>query len=244
MLKYIFMNTFKKSESNLGHSLKLPIAIDIKEMQREFEDVVKANCIPSVSDNKKRKGWKKYVIYRHPEYLRPDSNEDFVYSQLPYLNKIISEKLKGSVLVAAVYAIIPPQGFVGLHQDAIGSNSSLLKKRIEDTVRLHIPIYTNKETMLYIGNQFQRMLEGELWMLNNYSYHGVLNQNENLSRNHLIFDVIPSPDFLHYLESIPDPKGFKNAKVLKHLLQNSNENKVEAFKNQLPLLEKLKLNFA
>lgn len=236
-----FMQKFKKSTANLEHSLKLPFPIDVEKMKREFEEKVKEKCPPSISKNKKREGWKRYLVYKHPDYLRVGKNVTFDFSQLDCLNKLITDELKGSILISAMYAIIPPKGFIGIHRDGLGSNSDLLKKTIEDSIRLHIPIYTNKEVSLYIGNQFQIMQEGEFWMLNNYSYHGVVNNHDNLSRNHLIIDVIPSLEFLDILKSIPTTKGIKNKETLKSLLKKSDEEKAKEFIKQLPLKEKLLL---
>ena len=179
---------FQKSKSALKPSAKLSIPIDLELLREEFEEKVKTSIEPGISENRKRLGWERYLLFKDEKYTKGKMNFD--NSKFPYFCEIMNEKLKESELVSAMYAIIPPNGKIGIHQDGLGSNSVTLQQRIEETIRLHIPIYTNENVVMFIGDRFFNMNAGEMWMLNNYAYHGVLNMDEKLGRNHLIIDVI------------------------------------------------------
>ncbi|MFD2165904.1 aspartyl/asparaginyl beta-hydroxylase domain-containing protein [Thalassotalea euphylliae] len=60
---------------------------------------------------------------------------------------------------------------------------------IEDgTVRLHIPIFTNKQVMFYLNGNRKVMAEGECFYLNFTRPHHVLNKGET-DRIHLVIDA-------------------------------------------------------
>ena len=56
--------------------------------------------------------------------------------------------------------------------------------------RTHIPIITNEFVTFYVGNESKKMLEGEVWEINNAQYHSVTNEGLDC-RLHLIVDYYP-----------------------------------------------------
>jgi aspartyl/asparaginyl beta-hydroxylase (cupin superfamily) len=53
--------------------------------------------------------------------------------------------------------------------------------------RLHVPIITNKHVFFDVNNSIKRMMEGEVWEINNIVPHGVYNFG-NSDRIHMVVD--------------------------------------------------------
>lgn len=238
------MQRFKKSEVDLAPSLKLPFTPNISELLAEFRREVEPHCPSNISKNPKRVGWKQYKVFLDQKYLKEGSEVVFDFHRLPVLQSLLNESVGKSRLIGAMYAIVPPNGFIGIHKDGIGATSEKLRSKIEDSIRLHIPLITNELVIMYIGDRFQRMKTGELWMLNNYAYHGVMNVHESAARNHLILDVIPSPEFVAELQSMPEPAGYQDNAYLKQLLRHTDKQKARQFKRELPVAQRARLIFA
>ena len=235
---------FKKSDYPFKSCNKMPFEIDLERLRAEFEQDVKPKFASYQSSNVKRVGWERYILYAHPSYLSEVEEANPIgFEDLTYVNEIISTYMKDSTLVNAMFAVMPPQASIGLHIDGKSKNPELTKK-IEATIRFHIPVYTNENMLIFIGEKFYQMKAGECWMFNNNHYHGVLNTDEKLSRNHLIIDVIPSQELIDLLLSMEDPKGFSDTKNLKLLLDRSAQKKVEEFKGSLPFLKRVKMAMA
>ncbi len=79
------------------------------------------------------------------------------------------------------------------------------------TLRLHIPVVTHSDALMYCDGQVYRMAAGEVWALNNSTVHAVWNRHAEQSRTHLICDYLPSGGLLELLAGAerdlgePDP---------------------------------------
>jgi hypothetical protein len=219
--------------------------VDIDRLKDEFETEVKGKMQPNDGSNPMRKGWLRYPLFRSPAYYtRTAEKFAHIFERLTYLHEILDTHLKGSTLVGALYAIIPPQGSIGIHQDHVKSKNKEKSRAMNETVRLHIPLHTSDQVYMLMGAQFHHMKEGEFWMLNNHHYHGVLNADNTLHRNHLILDVVPSEELIKMLQEIEAPKGFNNNKHLKYLMQHSDKTKARSFVNQFPIPTRIPLLIA
>lgn len=67
------------------------------------------------------------------------------------------------------------------------------------TLRLHVPVVTHSDALMYCDGQVYRMAAGEVWALNNSAVHAVWNQHAERSRTHLICDYLPSDGLLDLL---------------------------------------------
>ncbi len=67
------------------------------------------------------------------------------------------------------------------------------------TLRLHIPILTNPQALMYCAGHVYRMAAGEVWALNNSAVHAVWNRHPELHRTHVICDFLPSPGLMALL---------------------------------------------
>jgi len=81
-----------------------------------------------------------------------------------------------------ILANMPPSWNIQKHRD---SGMSLMSVH-----RTHIPIITNPYVTFFVGDETKRMIEGEVWEINNAQSHAV--NNEGLDwRLHLIVDYYP-----------------------------------------------------
>jgi len=57
--------------------------------------------------------------------------------------------------------------------------------------RVHIPIVTNDQITFMVGGEEKQMKVGEVWEINNATFHRVMNES-NEDRIHLILDWVPN----------------------------------------------------
>jgi hypothetical protein len=69
----------------------------------------------------------------------------------------------------------------------------------DKTIRIHIPIVTNEQSIMTVDGQALHMRVGEVWAINNCAVHGVENGHPTQARTHLICDYFPSEHLLGLL---------------------------------------------
>lgn len=66
-------------------------------------------------------------------------------------------------------------------------------------VRVHVPVVTHPGVVFQCADQRVHMAEGDLWIFDNFCDHSVENDSD-VSRIHLVIDVVPSPAFWRLVE--------------------------------------------
>ena len=93
----------------------------------------------------------------------------------------------------------------------------------EAHLRLHFPIYTNPGVQFCANSLFYRMAEGEVWVLNNSNLHGVLNENTEDFRLHIICDFVPNEALIDAIKSANTGLGVVDDEALQRLDAYSNQ---------------------
>lgn len=99
------------------------------------------------------------------------------------------------------------------HEEHIVYKLGFMKSFVR--ARFHIPIQTNNNVAMLIGNQIYHFEEGNMYFFNNGAIHSADNQGESY-RFHFVFDVLldkKSNDFLFYSNDLPDFLERKNEAV-------------------------------
>jgi len=90
------------------------------------------------------------------------------------------------------------------HEEHIVYKRGFLKSFIR--ARFHIPIQTNKDVAMLIGENIYHYEEGNMYFFNNGAIHSADNQGDSY-RFHIVFDVLldkKANDFLFYTKDLPD----------------------------------------
>lgn len=108
----------------------------------------------------------------------------------PYARHLIHELVPAPPL-RCLFAKLRPQGYVAPHVDR--------GAYFARTMRLHFPVITNPEAVMFCHGDVYRMLPGEVWALNNLAQHAVLNKHPSDARTHMICDFVPTPALLEMI---------------------------------------------
>ena len=132
----------------------------------------------------------RYTEYRH--YMDETVNELTNYKiyklASPIFSKIESIRPELEIFYAEIN-LIPPGREITPHLD----NPDGIEGRrwyLEGSCRIHVPLITNKEVIMYSGDQSMHMPEGTIYEFHNNLIHSVVNQGE-YSRIHLVIDLVP-----------------------------------------------------
>jgi hypothetical protein len=177
---------FLDKQTLVGACLKLPLALDPLRLQAEVSALP-----PSVwGTTDGRVG-----VHRVTEsvFLRGHApaegdlpvTERPPLAHLPYVREII-EKLIPAVAMRCLLALLPPGGRIASHIDRAPYFSQ--------TIRLHMPVVSNENAVMFCAGYKYRMHPGEIWALNNCAPHSVWNGDTDLARIHLICDFLLSED--------------------------------------------------
>jgi len=108
-----------------------------------------------------------------------------ILRDLPYTNSLI-KSLIPAVPMRCLVARLPAGGTVAPHIDRADY--------FDKTIRLHMPIATSAQVLMYCGDRLYQMKVGEIWALNNSTVHAVWNGDPRLPRTHLICDFLYSEE--------------------------------------------------
>jgi hypothetical protein len=219
----------------------MDINVPLLELREEFERLVKPTTTGSLSDNNRRQGWQRYAFYKDARFVPKGRTKELSRSleDFPAIHDFLCTNFSDSKVAGAKYAVVPPGGIIGIHQDGHSRNNPRLNEYVDRTVRVHVPIYTTQGAKLLIGKRFQHIPEGEVWMINNHAFHGVINEEGSPDRNHLIIDLFPGKGLLEMIEKGDQRQGAIDYRSLKTLVRNSAPGKVTKFRRKLPFVTRV-----
>ncbi len=204
----------------IGNCKKLTLKpIDIKKIITEI-DTITGDQWNTQFRSKIHQDTQSIFLRGHPPIDNiPEDSDRNILSQLPYIKHFIHHELPG-VPRKCLIAKLLPQGVIKLHEDGSkqrNPKSGLIYDYFKSTIRLHIPIVSNENVAFYIKNQFYNMPVGEAWAINNLSTHGVINNNTDLVRIHIIVDIIPNLSQQQFIQSCEEPTGWFNQAAYDHV---------------------------
>jgi hypothetical protein len=127
-----------------------------------------------------------------------------VLAQLPYARFII-EQLIPAQPMRCLLARLPAGGIIARHIDKA--------PYFGKTLRVHVPVDTNKSVFMVSRGLCYSMQTGEVWLLNNSADHAVWNRHASQSRIHLICDFLASQALLDLLDGAERDLGFQCADI-------------------------------
>jgi len=121
--------------------------------------------------------------FRHcnPTYL--DTYSQFEGELKPLLDFIAENYQHDGFVVRLIFAKLQGRGTIPRHADR---EYSLLK-----CYRIHIPIISNDDVFFTVGGEQKVLRPGEMWEINNATFHAVDNQSDE-DRIHMIIDWVPN----------------------------------------------------
>jgi len=121
--------------------------------------------------------------FRHynPTYL--DIYSQFENELKPLLDFIAAAFDHNGFVVRLIFARLQAHGTIPRHADRA---YSLLKCH-----RIHVPIISNGDVFFTVGGEQKVMRPGEMWEINNATFHAVDNQSDE-DRIHVIIDWVPN----------------------------------------------------
>jgi hypothetical protein len=124
-----------------------------------------------------------YLIYdrdfRHVAPTKLPKFEEFSSALQPFVDLISERFAHDGWLVRCVLAKLCIGGRIGLHED--------LGISLRHSRRIHVPVITNPDAKLTVGDESLHMQAGEIWEINNTRRHGAENPGPGY-RVHLIMD--------------------------------------------------------
>jgi hypothetical protein len=189
----------------IGGCLRLPLPIDAERLRLEIARLPAAVWGSSGGRIGVHAGAQALFLrgYAPAEGEKPVHDRE-VLDQLPYARSII-ERLIPAPPLRCLLARLPPGAGIAPHIDRAGYFSK--------TLRLHVPIETNERVFMMSNHRCYRMLPGELWALNNSTFHAVWNAHPSASRTHMICDFLPSAALLNLLAQGERDLGFTSAEA-------------------------------
>jgi len=94
------------------------------------------------------------------------------------------------ITLSVVY-YLEPGAKIHAHRDLTGAS-------INNRIRFHIPLITNKNVEFYVGKDKIHMKPGELWILDTSYKHSVFNGGDH-SRAHIVFECRINEEIKKYL---------------------------------------------
>ena len=110
--------------------------------------------------------------------------------ELPYIRALIERSIPAPPM-RCLLARLAAGATVPIHVDRAPYFSK--------TLRIHVPVETNPQVWMLADGRAYTMREGEVWVLNNSSLHGVVNGDPSRTRTHLICDFLPTAALLELI---------------------------------------------
>jgi hypothetical protein len=175
----------------IGGCVRLPLRVDAQRLRAEFE-ALPAEALRSTDGRIEVHRATRGVFlrgYAPAEGDKPIEDRPAL-DAMPYARQII-EALIPAPPMRCLLATLPAGAAIAIHVDQLDYFSK--------TLRLHLPVITHDQALMYCNGRVYRMGAGEVWALNNSTLHGVWNAHERLPRTHLICDFLPTPALLELL---------------------------------------------
>lgn len=135
-----------------------------------------------------------------------------ILKQLPYVREIIYEALS-SQPQRCVIASLQPNSVVTAHQDQ--------GPYLSQHYRFHIPVFTSPHVKMVVNHFVYQMLPGEIWAINNNAPHGVVNDDPDEARVHIIVDFKPTAEVVALLEKADQSLGKTDMEAVNKLISVS-----------------------
>ena len=187
----------------IGCCVQLPGHFDVARMRAEIA-LIPAELWGEYRAEEQREAVAVFLKGYPPVQFKPDEDRP-VLENLPYIRRIIYEQLPGTPRKCLV-ARLPAGGTIHLHVD----EGKGMEEYFTETLRLHIPVYTNPQAHFFITPRFFTFGEGELWVINNRVEHGVINDHPQDERVHLIVDIEPDENTFTMISAGRHPEGWND----------------------------------
>lgn len=125
---------------------------------------------------------------------------------LPTVQKLIDQTIPAPPM-RCVLARLAPGTNIPAHADA--------GRYLDRTVRLHVAVITNPRVVMFVEGKVYKMRPGEIWAVNNGGTHGVLNDDPEHARTHLICDFLLSPALIQLIAAGAPDLGVADPEVLR-----------------------------
>lgn len=125
---------------------------------------------------------------------------------LPTVRELIGRTIPAPPM-RCVLARLAPGANIPSHADA--------GRYLDRTIRLHVAVITNPRVVMFVEGKVYNMQPGEIWAMNNSGTHGVLNDDPEHARTHLICDFLPSPALIQLIAAGEPDLGVENPEVLR-----------------------------
>jgi len=123
-----------------------------------------------------------FMMSSHKSFTSDET--DLLQAAQPIID-IINALYPNHFWVHGEYSCLPPEGVIKFHLDE-GWFHGICH-------RIHIPIITNKNCIMFWEHERFHFPAGEMYEINNKAMHSVINEGQT-PRVHLIFDIIPEDD--------------------------------------------------
>ena len=145
-------------------------------------------------DDMRHKNGTVHPIYHElKDLVKPIENHIAAFYQQQKPNILESRREQKPYFARIILVRLRAGGAISKHKDGSAS--------MRRCHRIHLPLVTNDEVTFDVGESSIKMVEGELWEINNRREHAVAN-NSDLDRIHIILDYVIAG------EKIRDTKGY------------------------------------
>ncbi len=125
---------------------------------------------------------------------------------LPTVRELIGRTISAPPM-RCVLARLAPGANIPAHADS--------GRYLDRTIRLHVAVITNPHVVMFVEGKVYHMQPGEIWAVNNSGTHGVLNDDPEHARTHLICDFLPSPALIELIAAGESDLGVEDPQVLR-----------------------------
>lgn len=152
-----------------------------------------------------------------------------VLETLPRLRRFLDEAF-GAPTPVAWLGLSPPGARIFLH----GDNTDHWDRHH----RVHIPLETNPDALLCVGERFQHFPAGSVWAFNNSRVHGAVNHGPD--RIHLVIDLPDTEEAKALLSSARPRAGVERPELLAELEKDPRDSLDAGHVDDPALLERLR----
>lgn len=189
--------------------LQLPLHFDASRLRREVADIEPGYWVSHFVRNNYQGDWSAVALrctergLQHPILaVAPDANIDAKWIDLPLLEQCPYTKEVLSALRCELHSV----RFLKLTAGSrILEHSDPGVDFDEGEVRLHVPVQSNQQVVIYLDGRPVPMREGELWYCNFTLPHRIDNNGDS-DRLHLVIDCVVN-DWLRELFERAEASG-------------------------------------
>ncbi len=186
---YGIQDNFQKLSGKDNNFLLLSSDIDVKPIIKKLAQIPEDAWRKSDRENQfePHQQTQSLLLIYDDDFRHYDPTYQDIYSQFadelkPLLDLIAENYQHNGFVVRLIFTKLQAHGKVPTHADG---RYSLLKCH-----RIHVPIITNDHTFFMVGGEQKVMRPGEMWEINNATFHAVDNQGDE-DRIHMIIDWVP-----------------------------------------------------